>query len=121
MQNNLPPSPLNKQLSVKEFFNTYSKTPVSFPAAEIDATIAFFVKRGFDQTSATSTAITILNQARIENIPVFQLLDTLRSLTDIQLSQIVAQILNSYREQTSLLGYRSESSVDSFESRNILI
>ncbi len=49
------------------------------------------------------------------------LLDSLKSLTSIQLSQVVAQILNAYRENTSLLGYRVSPVTDTFESRNILI
>ena len=105
----------------KEFFNKFFTKPVSFPAAEIDATVAFFMKRGFDIESARSTAIVILNQARVDNVRVFQLLDTLKIQTDVQLSQIVAQVLNAYREKTSLLGYRIAPSQDTYESRNILV
>jgi glutaredoxin 2 len=107
--------------AVKEFFDKQFTNPVSFPAAEIDATVAFFVKRGFDTTSANSTAIILLNQARVENVSVFSLLDKLKGLTDVQLSQVVAQVLNAYREQTSLLGYRTAVQTDTFESRNILV
>lgn len=111
----------NQQRDVREFFDNYFATTVSFPANEIDATIAFLVKRGFDTTSASSTAIVLLNQARNEGVPVFQLLDKLKALTEIQLSQVVAQVLNSYREKTSYLGYRVATAINSYESRNILI
>ena len=83
--------------------------------------LRFFQKRGFDETSAKSTAIILLNQARIENVSVFKLLDTLKVLTEIQLSQVVAQVLNSYREKTSLLGYRIIPAVNTYDSRNILV
>lgn len=121
MSINLPLAENTGTVAVKQFFDNYFKATVSFPAAEIDATVAFFVKRGFDQTSATSTAITLLNQARLENVSVFKILDTLKTLTDIQLNQVVAQIVNSYREKTSLLGYRVAPIADSYESRNILV
>jgi len=120
MQTNLPKQ-ITSPVPVKEFFDNYFKQPVSFPAGEIDAATAFFAKRGFDKTSAASTAIVLLNQARVENVSVFQLLDTLKALTDVQLSQVVAQVLNSYREKTSLLGYRIQSAVNTYESRNILV
>lgn len=105
----------------KQFFNKFFTKSVSFPAAEIDATVGFFMKRGFDIESARSTAIVILNQARVDNVKVFQLLDTLKLQTDVQLSQIVAQVLNAYREKTSLLGYRIAPNLDTYESRNILV
>lgn len=120
MNTNLPQN-TTSPVDTKVFFDKFFNTSVSFPAAEIDATVAFFMKRGFDIESARSTAIVLLNQARVDNVKIFQLLDTLKIQTDVQLSQIVAQILNAYREKTSLLGYRIAPSVDTYESRNILI
>jgi len=120
---NLPISKLSNDSSepVKQFFDKFYTRAVSFPAAQIDAVVSFFLKRDFDQDSARSTAIVLLNQARIDNVDVFQILDTMKSLTDLQMSQVVAQILNGYRENTSLLGYRVASIENPFESRNILI
>jgi hypothetical protein len=118
---NLPLSPHAVSTDVKMFFDNYFTTQVSFPAAEIDATIGFFAKRGFDDSSASSTAIILLNQARVENVSVFSLLDKLKGLTDIQLGQVIAQVLNAYREKTSLLGYRTAVVTDTFEARNILV
>jgi hypothetical protein len=106
---------------VKQFFDKFYIRPVSFPAAQIDAVVSFFLKREFDNDSARSTAIVLLNQARNDGVDVFQILDTMKGLTDLQLSQIVAQILNAYRENTSLLGYRVASIENPFESRNIVI
>jgi hypothetical protein len=107
--------------NVKTFFNNNFTKTVSFPAGQIDATVAFFVKRGFDQNSAGSVAIVLLNQARAEGVDVFKLLDTFKTLTDIQLSQVVAQVLNASRDKTSLLGYRTATVDNTFEARNILI
>ena len=118
---NLPVVPQSGTTSVKMFFDNYFATQVSFPAAEIDAVVGFFLKRGFDTNSANSIAITLLNQARKENVAVFALIDSLKSLTDIQLTQVVTQVLNGSREKTSLLGYRIAPATDTYESRNILV
>ena len=121
-QTNLPiTESTSSSTIVRQFFDKYYQYPVSFPAAEIDAVVGFFQKRGFGIDSARTISIVLLNQARIDNIDVFQILDTMKGLTDLQLSQIVAQILNGYRENTSLLGYRVASIENPFESRNILI
>jgi hypothetical protein len=124
MATNLPSqltSSIDSSTEVKTFFDKFFVQQVSFPSNQIDAVIGFFLKNGFDIESARSTGIVILNQARQDNVNVFELLDTLKTLTDVQLSQVVAQVLNSYREKTSLLGYRVAPLVDDYESRNILV
>jgi len=103
----------------KNFFNNYFTAQVSYPAGDIDAVVGFFLKRGFDEQSAKSTAIVILNQAKLDNVNVFQLVDTLKGLTDVQLSQVVSEILNQTRQKTSVLGYRLLNVDETFESRNI--
>lgn len=108
-------------VEVRQFFDKFFDQEVSFPAAQIDAVVGFFESSGFDVTSAKSTAIVLLNQARADSVNVFELLDTLKKLPAVQLSQIVAQVLNSYRENTSLLGYRVAPLTDIYETRNILI
>lgn len=119
MASNLPP--LNPSEEVKHFFDKFFVHQVSFPSNQIDAVVGFFLKHGFDIESSRSTAIVLLNQARVDNVNVFELIDTLNALTDVQLSQVVAQVLNAYREKVSLLGYRIAPLVDTYESRNILV
>jgi hypothetical protein len=121
MAGNLPSSHQTSTQTVRSFFDNYFIKQNSFPAVEIDAVVGFFTKRGFDQSSAGSISIIMLNQARTENVSVFKFLDTLKALTDIQLSQLVAQVLNTYRESTSYLGYRIQPVTDTYESRNILV
>lgn len=104
---------------VKSFFNRYFTEQVSFPAAEIDAVVGFFLKRGFNELGAKSTAIVLLNQARVDGVNVFQLLDTIGNFEEVQLGQLVTQVLNSNREKVSLLGYKILSSEETTESRNV--
>lgn len=111
----------SNRTEVKTFFDKYFQEEISFPASQVDAVVGFFIKQGFSEENAKSTAIVLLNQAKLDNVNVMTLVDTLKSLTSIQLSQVVAQILNSYRENTSVLGYKVEQISDTFESRNIVI
>jgi hypothetical protein len=122
MITNLPtPAQAASEVEIKQFFDKFYNEEVSFPAAEIDAVIGFFQRRDFDISSSRTISIVLLNQARSENVNVFTLLETLKSIPTMQLSSVVAQILNSYREKTSLVGYRVSISDNSYETRNILI
>lgn len=106
---------------VRALFDKFFLHQITFPSNQIDAVLGFFLKRGFDDEAARSTGIVLLNQARLDNVNVFQLIDTLKGLTDVQLAKVVTEVLNSYREQTSTLGYKVMSLVETYESRNILV
>ena len=120
MQTNLP-SP-NKQDSAdatKLYFNRYGTGPVEFLANEVTATVAFFESKGFDQDAALSSATVILDQAKADGVPVFEILDTLQTFDQIGLSGLVSEILNNNRPSSSSLGYRDPDVSVSTESRNI--
>jgi len=106
---------------VRKFFDSYFLQQLTFPSNEIDAVVGFFVKRGFGQEASNSTAITLLTQAKIENVKVFTILDTLKGLTDVELSKVVTEVLNSRRPVTSALGYSQAFRGQTFESRNIRV
>lgn len=118
---NLP----NKEITdsseeVRNFFDNFFLHQITFPSNQIDAVIGFFLKRGFDEQAARSTCIVLLNQARLENINPLQLLDTLKGLTDVKLSEIVTEVLNTYRDRRSALGYKLTVLEETLESRNIV-
>ncbi len=104
---------------VRSFFDRYFQHQVTFPSNQIDAVIGYFLKRGFQEQAAKSTAIVLLNQARVDNVSVFKLIDTLKGLNDSQLSQVVTEILNIYRERSSMLGFKVIKNDETTESRNI--
>ena len=110
---------VDSSTAVKTFFDSYFLQQISFASNEIDAVVGFFQKRGFDQDAAQSTAISILTQAKFENIKPFVVIDTLKGLTDVQLSRVVTEVLNTKREATSALGYSLPFTANNFESRNI--
>lgn len=106
---------------VRLFFNNYFNEAISFPAGEIDAVVGFFKKRGFDDLASNSTAIILLQQAKLDDVNVFTLLDTLKGFTEVQLSAVVAEVLNYNRQKNSTLGYKQQDTSDLLEKRNVLI
>ena len=104
---------------VRNFFDKFFLHQITFPTNQIDAVVGFFSKRGFDDSAARSTAIVLLNQARLENVNPFKLLDTIKGLTDAQLSQVVTEVLNVYRDRSSALGFKLITVEETTESRNI--
>lgn len=107
MATNLPlPDVQDSAQATKLFFDQYGISPLEFTANEVSAAIGFFESKGFTSEAAISTASAILKQAKIDAIPVFNLIDTLKSLEGVQLSALVSEILNNNRRATSTLGYK---------------
>jgi hypothetical protein len=120
MASNLPPSTTaDSAEEVRNFFDKYFLHQITFPTNQIDAVVGFFLKRGFDDVAARSTSIVLLNQARLENVSPFKLLDTLKGLSETQLSNVVTEVLNVYRDRSSSLGFKTISIAETAESRNI--
>jgi len=117
----LPNNNNDSNQPIKEFFNNYFNDTISFPSNDVDAVIGYFESRGFDRTASISTATVILQQAKIDGVKVFALLDTLKGMSDVQLSYIVTEILNHNRSNTSSLGYKVDNKEDLSEKRNIVV
>lgn len=105
----------------RDFFDKYFVKPISYSANEVDAVIAFFEKRGFDKSGATSVGSVLLQQAKLDKVNVFTLLDTLNGLEDSQISAVVAEILNYNRSKISTLGFSRNEFVENLENRNIAV
>jgi hypothetical protein len=104
-----------------KLFDRQSNSQIAYKANDIDSVIGYFLKRGFEEVAAINTALIILQQAATDKVPVHRLLDTLKGVSDVELSQIVAQILNNNRPKTSQIGYRFEETAQRFDERNIII
>lgn len=105
---------------ITRFFDQTFRQQIPYNSNEVDAVIGFFKKRGFDEVAAINTAVILLQQAVLDDVPAFKLLDTLKGISDVELSNIVAQILNFNRSKCSTLGFRTQPKDDLFERRNIL-
>ena len=77
---------LTSDQKVNKVFDQYFTSSQNFPSNEVDAVVGFFENRGFEKTAAVSTATTLLSQARLDNVNVFELLDTLKGLESVQIS-----------------------------------
>lgn len=107
--------------ATKKFFDNYYNQEINYKAEEVDAVIGYFLKRGFEKVAAVNTASVLLQQANQDQVNVFALLDTLKGISDVQLSNIVAQILNLNRSKTSTLGYKVPAQTQLFDQRNIAV
>ena len=107
MSTNLPkPIIEDSAQATKLFFDSYGEAPLEFPANDVEAAIGFFESRGFDRDAAEITAMTVLKQAKLDDMPVYQLLDTLKKLEGTDLSALISEILNNNRPPSSLLGFK---------------
>lgn len=120
LRTNLPlPEISDSAETSKVFFDTYGTPEIEFNAVDVDAAVGFFTARGFENEAALVTASVILKQAKIDRMPVKELLDTLKTFEGIQLSALVAEILNNNRTPISTLGFRQQSVRPDQISRNI--
>mgnify|MGYP001024466616 FL=1 len=118
---NIPKQNNDSNQPVKEFFNEYFNETIAFPSNDVDAVVGYFESRGFDRTASISTATVILQQAKIDGVKVFELIDTLQGMDKVQLSYIVTEILNHNRSNTSSLGYKVKTENSLSEKRNIVV
>jgi len=119
-QTNLPAKPVTDSAAkTKLFFDTYGTAPLEFNATEVDATIGFFESRGFSKEAAQTISMSILKQAKLENVNIFTILDDLKKIEGLELSGVVSEILNNNRPATSTLGYRKPSP-DITKQRNVV-
>ena len=117
---NLPQKEKDRlQKTIDSLRQTQYVEPFQFNANDYDATVGFFVKRGFDRQPAEETASVILQQAKIDSVPVTQILDVLTDATPAQLSELITVVLNANRYKTSRLGVRNTRTSKDTVSRNI--
>lgn len=105
--------------ATKLFFDTYGNPQLEFSPNEVSASIAFFQGKGFSDDASIVTAQVLLRQAKIDGTSIFKILDTLKTFNGIQISALVAEILNNNRSVTSVLGYRTVAVEKQNQTRNI--
>lgn len=119
-QTNLPAKQIQDSAArSKLFFDTYGEQPLEFNAVDVDAAIGFFTSRGFEKDSAQTVALTLLKQAKLENLNIFEILDGLKNVDNTDISVLVSEVLNNNRPSTSTLGYRKQISTVS-KQRNVI-
>ena len=102
-----------------QFLSGITDDRLEFNASEYDAVVGFFEGKDYDRQAAESLAYIILRQAKIDNVPVFEILQSLSKVAPVTLSQLVTEILNSNRYKTSVLGFRNERTTLDHITRNL--
>jgi hypothetical protein len=121
--NNLPqPSKTTSDSSqaTLQVFDTYTTAPLNIDATTYDAMCGYFTSRGFGEDAARSMAYVIIKQAILDKYNPFELIETLKGLTDIEISSLITEILNYNRYKTSSLGTASPFTPIEEVSRNIV-
>jgi hypothetical protein len=85
-------------------FDQYNDIPVQLEQNTLTAMKGLLTNRGFGEDSAESIAITIMIQAKRDNYNPMTILDSMKTLSDTDLSQLISEILNFNRLKTSVLG-----------------
>jgi Glu-tRNA(Gln) amidotransferase subunit E-like FAD-binding protein len=104
---------------VRQLFDRYFTKQINITSNEVDTVVGFFTKRKFTKDAAIAVSTVIIQQAKAENKNVFQLIDTLTGLSEIQLSKLVSAILNNNRSKISALGYKNSYNIETTENRNV--
>jgi hypothetical protein len=105
---------------VRYFFDRYYTKTINFNDNDLNSVVGFFESKGFDKSSAISVSVVLLQQAKLDNVKIFKLLDTLKGYKDLQLSAVVAEVLNYNRKRTSAIGFRRQNTENRLEKRNII-
>jgi len=115
-----PPLVVNSDSQTLRAFDAYYDKPIELSVATYDATKAFFTTKGFDTVAAESISLVILKQAKKDNLNPMKILDTLRTLNEVEISALVAEVINYNRFKTSFLGYALEYRTNEEVARNVL-
>jgi hypothetical protein len=116
---NLPFNNKNKSSTVDKF-EKYQSIPMGIDPAVYAAAVGFFTSRGFDNTAAEMISEVIIMQAKQDGYNPMKILDTLRGLEDVDISGLVAEVLNYNRFKTSSLGYAAKRQINPEIERNIM-
>ena len=119
--------PLDIQIKKKDssedtilYFDALNKLELQFKASESDAAVAFFQKRGMQESAAKSVAFLFLKQCKIDEVSPFDLLSQLQKLEQNQLDNVLGEILNISRINVSALGTKKADTKDNPAKRNII-
>ena len=119
---NLPANNLTESSSdqTNKVLSQYNDVPVQLDNETLIAMKGLLSSKGFSEESAENISITIMIQAKRDNFNPMNVLDSMRVLGNIELSQFVSEILNFNRYKTSVLGSVQAITPVDVVKRNIL-
>ena len=118
---NLPFSTPNDSANstIRAFDNYYSQ-PIEIDTNVYNAMVGFFASKKFERLAAENISVIIIKQAKKDNYNPMKILDTLKGLDSVELSALVAEIINYNRFKTSFLGYALQFKTSEEVLRNII-
>ena len=116
---NIPAPKLPNGSSIQSF-DAYYNQPLELSANVLAAMTGFFTSRGFESVAAESITVLIMKQAKKDGYNPMEILDTLKGLADVEISALVAEIVNYNRFKTSALGYAMKFEPNTEVLRNII-
>lgn len=103
-----------------QVFDQYYDKPITVDVTTLNSMTAFFESRGFESYAAQNVALIIIKQAKMDGYNPNQILDTLNGLANIEISALVAEILNRNRFKSSMLGIKQNFILAEEVTRNII-
>jgi len=123
--NELKPTNLGVQKddpeSLIDYLAGFTGDKFQFRSGDYDAVKGFFENKGFQSSSSESLAYLLLRQSKIDNVPVFQILDSLNNTSVLELNELLAEIINLNRFKSSVLGFKSDREPIGQVQRNIKV
>jgi hypothetical protein len=117
---NLPPAAKPSNSDTVSAMNNYYSNTIELNPTVLAAMTGYFTNRGFGEVSAESITLTIMKQAHVDGYNPMKILDTLKGLSNVQLSGLVSELLNYNRFKSSSLGYSRGFTPNPQIQRNIV-
>ena len=103
-----------------QYFDGFYTKPYEFAVGDHDSVKGFFKGNGFTESASDSITFSILKQAQNDGVNPQQVLDALRNTSPTLLTELVAEIMNTNRANTSFIGFKQDRKGDNFAKRNII-
>lgn len=120
MLSNLPVAMSSLDSATKEF-QSFSASQIEVNPTILAAITGFFNSKGFNEISSETIASIIYTQSKNDGYNPMQILDTLKTLEDVELSALISEILNYNRFKSSNLGIAEIFSTNEIIARNIIL
>jgi hypothetical protein len=109
----------NPQVDTNKYFNNFYAGDFSV-GVNNDAIVAYFEQYTGDTQAGKNLAAAVQWTAQAQNLNPMAVLDEFQRLPRGQLNNYLAAFLNSNRVPTSLVGFKTTKSANSFVQRSIL-
>jgi len=117
---NIPPAAAPSDNSTLKAFDNYQSNVVEMDPAVFNAMKGYFTSKGFGEVAAETITSTFIVQSKNDGYNPMQILDILKGLSSVELSGLVAEILNYNRYKSSSLGYAQKFRPNAEVQRNII-